>query len=182
MKRVLPILFLVLLIATTQAQEDTTASTPKENSYDWQKIRQRITFGGGLGAGYNFGYTIINFSPNIGYRITDNWVAGAGFLYQGAFARGDNFSIYGPQVFTRYQLLPMLFATAQYERINFDDPFLPGRRKWNDAILAGIGYGGRGFNLSLFANLLSNSDSEYLYPSMFYVGRVGFFIRGGFFF
>lgn len=101
----------------------------KEKGFDPSKI----VFGGGLGLGFG---TITNIaaSPVIGYRITDNWVAGVGIGYQYLSVKDywkmprpntrpqtyEYFpyrsSIYSGSVWTRYVIWRNIFVHAEYEQ------------------------------------------------------------------
>ncbi|MHC1707945.1 MAG: hypothetical protein AB9842_10555 [Bacteroidales bacterium] len=146
----------------------------------------RLVFGGNLG--FQFGtVTLVDVSPLIGYRFTDQIMAGAGISYQ--FFEDKRFdpdfstSIYGGRLFGRYYFLENFFAHAEYELLNYDfgfvDPFgyFNTRRVNANNMYVGAGLvlpiGQRSaFNIMLLYNLNENAESLYSNP----VYRVGFTI------
>ncbi len=85
----------------------------------------RLVFGGGLSAGFGT-YTNIGISPIVGYRFTDNLMAGIGLGYQYVRVRGvlanplggyqdSKLHVFTPSVWARYAFLENFFAQAEYE-------------------------------------------------------------------
>ena len=147
-------------------------------------FKDRLYFGGNLG--FQFGtVTLIDVSPLVGVMITPRLSGGVGATFQyyddSRFQGADGTS-YGGRVFGRYNILPNIFAQAEYESINWEayDFFAEDyRRIWSDALFLGGGYfvpfGRRGgANFTFLYNVLhDNQNSYYAEP---YVIRVGFVI------
>lgn len=162
-------LFTIALSIGAAAQETYNSSgrrvpmnKKKEGGFD----PQRLVIGGGLGAGFG-DITSVAVSPIVGYRITDNWLAGIGLGFQ--YARWkDYFPVFNqangntefyplkstffyPSVWTRYLVFQNFFAHAEveYDMQNFkayeraSDPNgspISYKQKYNSpAVLLGAG-------------------------------------------
>jgi hypothetical protein len=156
---------------------------------------KRLVLGGNFGIGFANGW-YINLSPTVGYRLTDNLVAGVGgtYIFTQINNTGTNIRyfqhVYGGNVFGRYapfaqtniQLLSNLYAHAEYQHLFV----VSGARNANGSIsesrsvpglLLGGGYTtgfGRGpaFNVDVLYNVLWRNDNS-PYPSPLIV-RAGF--------
>ncbi len=146
-------------------EEDTTV-----HSLNWSEIKPKLVFGGSLGLSFNDGYTFFEVSPQVGYKVKENTVVGAGLQMFGITNKYDSYFQYGPDFFIRQHLLNILFAQAQFEYINFETYALPGKRYWNPAFLLGFGYGTYGYSFGLFTDVLHTKYSEYIYPGHIYFG------------
>jgi hypothetical protein len=81
----------------------------------------RLVYGGGVGL--QFGdITLIQVAPNIGYKITDEWVSGIGLRYIYLEDRRFNYKtdIYGGSVYSQYYFLEQFLAHAEIEVLNLD--------------------------------------------------------------
>jgi hypothetical protein len=122
-------------------------SAPPLNNTDtkWDGIRSRIFVGGNVGASFGT-ITYINISPLVGYKITDDFSAGAGFTYnyisQKYGVQKITSTIYGSNVFARYSIFQNLFAQVGWDRLSVSDyrSVIPNSRVWIDNILVGGGY------------------------------------------
>ncbi len=122
-------ILLVFYTEKTFSQEDQTASSKK------------ILLGGNFG--FQFGNTtIINISPNVGYKFNDKLIAGTGLIYQYYNFKDYNYStnVYGFNIFGRYYLYNDLFGHAEYELINMDSPTYLKKKRINiDSFFIGGG-------------------------------------------
>lgn len=106
----------------------------------------RLVYGGTFGA--TFGTTTyVDVSPLIGYRITDDLVAGIGVTYMYFRQRYNTqvyqTSLYGGRVFANYAILENVFLHGEYEVLNYDYyDFLSqeNSRAWFGTPLLGGGY------------------------------------------
>ncbi len=145
-------------------------------------LKDRLYYGGNFG--FQFGtVTLIDISPLVGVMVTPRFSSGIGITYQFFDDRrfvGGQTSSYGGRIFSRYNVLPNVFAHAEFESINFDnynvisDQF---ERIWSNALFLGGGYfapfgqnGGANFTF-LYNVLHDNLRSPYGEP---YVIRIGF--------
>jgi len=189
MTKLLYLLFLIHFIFATNnswSQEnviDTKENQEKNennNKFSWDKVYM----GGGLGLQFGT-ITLIDISPIVGYRISENLSAGFGISYK-YFSDNRyadyNSHIYGGNVFSRYQFLENIFGHIEYEALNAEYFELTtssytanNYRKYVGYLWIGGGYtqrmGGNSFiNFMLLYNL--NESLYSLYPNPIY--RVGF--------
>ncbi len=90
----------------------------EESGFDWS----RVTIGGGLGMSFG-DVTAIDVSPNFGYYLTDQILAGVGVNYTYYAEKRNNFStsIYGGRIFGEYLVPGMpLLAHVETEMINLE--------------------------------------------------------------
>lgn len=144
--------------------------------------RDRVFFGGGGGLQFSNWATFVSVMPSVGYRITPKLSGGVTGIYQYTHFRDFQVSThnYGASLFSRYFVLPQIYATAEYEQISFDIVTLDQqrRRQWVDRMLVGAGYfqqgsGRGGFHIGVLYDLFFTNSPNYLYQSPF-VYRVGF--------
>ncbi|WP_026953294.1 hypothetical protein [Algoriphagus mannitolivorans] len=172
--------FLLVLFLVSLAHSATFAQ--REISRDSVSFKDRVYFGGNLGMQFG-GLTFIDISPLVGVMITPKLSSGVGLTYQyyddNRFF-GANGSSYGGRVFGRYNVLPNIFAHAEYEKINwnrYSQTDLDFRRTWANALFVGGGYfapfGNRGgANFTFLYNVLYDRQTSYYAEP--YVIRVGF--------
>lgn len=147
-------------------------------------FRERIVFGGNLGAGFSSNETLVGVAPTVGYRFTERFTAGPGFVYQ--YYRYKPLSIetnnYGAKVFGSYQINDFLIAYSEYEWLNLDyvttDIYgkLVSRKRINvGTFLVGGGYRQMiGRNSSIDLMLLFNLNETIYSPYSNPVIRIGF--------
>lgn len=167
------------------ATTTTTTEGPVSQEEERPAWRDRVFFGGGGGLQFSNFATFISVMPSVGYRITPKLSSGVIGIYQYTYFRDFRLSShnYGASFFSRYFVLPQVYASAEYEQVNFDIiSFDRSRsRRWVDRMLVGGGYfqqgGGRGgFHIGVLYDLLytgRQNDPLYPYQSPF-VYRVGF--------
>ncbi len=166
----------LMIINNGVAQEKPLSGISKEKP---PIFRDRLFTGGGLG--FQFGtVTMIDVSPLVGYRITENFSTGVGFKYQ-YYRYKDRFgefstSIFGGSIFCRYIIYNDLFAHAEFELLNYDAELLgsynvitTSERITTESYLIGAGYrqqiGRNSFvNFLLLWNLNENVYSLYENP------------------
>lgn len=152
------------------------------HALDWDKVKDNLVYGGSIGLQFYSPYTLFIISPQVGYKVRENTIVGAGVQMFGVTSRYNSYFQYGPDVFIRQHLAETFFAQAQFEYINFENYILPGKRIWNPGMLLGIGYGTYGYSLGIFTDLVQSKNSEYVYPGQIYIGRVPLFFRAQIFF
>lgn len=176
------LLFLVLLVAAigkfSHAQDEN--KNEKKKGFD----KSKLFVGGNFGM--TFGdYTLINVSPQLGYRFNQYFAAGAGINFQYVslkerdYYTGDPIDrisqeVIGMNIFGRVYPVQFLMLQVQPE-LNY----IFGKRKYYTtpsfttnngtflvpSLLTGAGVvfpaGNGGFIISLFYDLLQNSNSPY---------------------
>jgi len=107
---ILNLMFVLVVFGQEQNEE-----TPIKKERKETRFKDKLVLGGNVGA--NFGTrTFVQFSPVIGYRIKPKLISGIGLNYNyfsDPFQKG---SIYGPSVFTRYQVMQGLFLHTEFQQ------------------------------------------------------------------
>lgn len=160
-----------LLLATYCANAQYVEEENESNNLKGQPFGQRLVFGGGLGANFSNGYTVLEISPLVGYKVTDRFIPGIGVSYTYLSFLGNSYSIYGFNAWARYMILDNFFAHTEYQQNNF--PFSNERdeimREWVPMWLVGGGYHtGResavGFSIMVLWDLIDDIRSPYDNP------------------
>lgn len=162
-------LFLILAVAG-KCQAQVGLNSPRVN------IGEKFSYGGNFAL--NFGsITLINISPNIGYRVTDRLTTGAGFIYQ--YLKYNNYYGYnfatttlGATVFGRYRFLENVYGMAEYQNLSLDayDPRIDDFKRTSVPIFfIGGGYlqnlGGKFYaNVSILYDIVEDKNSPYGNP------------------
>jgi hypothetical protein len=104
-------------------------------------IWDKLVFGGDAAIGFSNVSTFIYLAPSVGYRVSDNFVVGTGYIYQyskinrvwNSFTgQWEQYSdpgrtIHGPKVFLNYRFLENFYAGSQFEYLNQDfGYYVPG--------------------------------------------------------
>ncbi|MCX7954477.1 MAG: hypothetical protein N3A01_04720 [Bacteroidales bacterium] len=145
-----------------------------EKFFSWHKV----FFGGNIGL--QFGQeTFIEFSPLIGYRITDNFSIGFQILYTyynfNHLNSNISTSIFGNSYFARYYFSNSIFVHGEYQWMSLEskyfNPYLVGiqKRFIVHNVYAGGGYrvriGERSYmSIIILYNLNQNQYSPYENP------------------
>ena len=86
-------------------------------------------------------FTFVQAAPFVGYRVTDGLTTGAGIDFTYIRNRNtipvDEFSIFGGNVFGRFNISRELFLQAEYSALSLPDA---GTRIWYNSPLVGGGY------------------------------------------
>lgn len=143
--------------------------------------KDKLSFGGNVGASFYNGGMFIMLQPMVGYYVLPKTMAGVGatYIYQSYTYMGKQYSsnTYGPILFARQQLLPSVFLHGEYQPINYEiyNP-LAGKeeRLWLNQLFVGGGYGGRtGAFIFVLYDVLWDQNSIYASP---WVIRMGFML------
>lgn len=133
-------------------------------SFGQNKLSDRIFYGGGGGFNTSSVQTNISISPQIGYKITNRYLAGIGITYQYVRIKEQvdaTLSNFGWSVFNRYNVTNQFFGYAEFERLTFE--FFTGPEQTTtqgfNSLMVGAGYaeqlGGRAsFNVMALYNVL----------------------------
>jgi hypothetical protein len=181
-------LFIAVALLTTLSI--TTKAQDEEGSRGFDK--DKLFFGGTFGLGFGSSSTLINVSPQVGYRFNRYLAAGAGvnFIYSSFKYYGlgykANYGVTGLNVFGRVYPIDYAFLQVQPEmnytwgKYKFDDGSeqkLDG--KLVPSLLGGVGAAipaGRGFFIVMVQyDLLQNSRTPYGDKAFFNFGyNIGF--------
>lgn len=117
------LLFLLLVMLTVCSFAQYVEEKPSEKPKD----KPRTSFWERTFVGGNFGLlfgniTMIDLSPNAGYKITENFSAGVGitYIYYNYPRYKYSTNIYGGRVFTRYNFLENFLLHTEYEILNME--------------------------------------------------------------
>ncbi|HEY0679707.1 MAG TPA: hypothetical protein VGD17_15590 [Chitinophagaceae bacterium] len=90
---------------------------PAENEKKFKK--ENLFFGGNFGFGFGSGYTLINISPQVGYRFNKYLAAGTGinFIYSSSkfFGFKENYGVAGLNIFGRFYPIEQILLQVQPE-------------------------------------------------------------------
>jgi hypothetical protein len=183
MKQAYVVSLCCLLITGMAAAQD----EPGNKGFD----KSRLFIGGSLGLSFG-DYTIINVSPQVGYRFTEHFAAGAGVNYiyynykyyaaDGSLYERDTYSYVGMNIFGRAYPIRQFFVQAQPE-LNYvwgsqrNYPYnveskLPSQ--FVPSLLLGGGAaipaGSGAITISVMYDVLQNSLSPYYHQAVFGFG------------
>lgn len=180
------ILFLSVNISIAFSQ-NFLEETPSKDS-EKIPLRERFFLAGGIGLQFGT-FTNIEISPMLGYKITEDWKAGAGLSYQYISVNNSQYyvpfstSIYGPRAFSNYLITSKIFAHVEWEALSLESKYFDYLNKypslerfWVSSFLVGGGYrimvGDRSsVNIMLLFNLNETVYSPYSNP----IYRVSFY-------
>lgn len=173
---ILLVLFTISFFNPIKGQERAN-NLEKSDQKLFDDFKNRIFFGGNVGAQFG-NYTFVDFSPLVGYRISDKLSVGVGITYNYLrFRYGKTeykTDIYGGRVFGRYFVWENLFLHGEYEVLNGAWDYT--NKRFNiENILGGAGYrqmvtDRAAMTLLVLWNFSQNNYSPYSNP----------IIRGGF--
>ena len=172
---------LVTVLSFAQREEDPAVKDLQFN--------QRLVYGGGFGMQFG-NVTLLDFSPTIGYRVSDQLTLGTGISYKYNYIKGYtldpnsgrwydyNSNIYGGSIWGRYYLLQNIFAHVEIEQLRIDykytsvsstEPTMVKNGIDVTSVLVGGGYrqplGGRVFfNILVLFNLNETDFTPYNNP------------------
>jgi hypothetical protein len=123
MKKLFLLLMVVSVAMTVRGQDE---EEPKRG-FD----KENLFFGGTFGLSFGSSYTLINVSPQAGYRFNRYVAAGAGvnFIYSSSkfFGFRENYGVAGLNIFGRFYPIEQIFIQAQPE-LNYTW----GKQKYDD--------------------------------------------------
>jgi hypothetical protein len=165
----------ILMTSCLSAQEgDGGGESAKYN------LRDHLAVGGNLGLSFG-NVTYVGVAPIIGYKVSERFVPGIGLSYSYIRIRYPNYPeesahFYGGSIWSRFYIIPQIFAHAEYESINgeWDPYFRPGYRYMLSSLFVGGGYCQRYGNFSSYMMVLYNindsRESPYSSPLVIRVG------------
>jgi hypothetical protein len=176
-----------------QMDSDKQAQEDEAKNYDKKPWREKVSFGGNIGAAFSSGYSQFLLQPMVFYKITDKSIAGAGVTYiywsqkyilnNGSTTVSDN--VYGLNFLMRQLLFGPVYAQVEYVPINFTsyNYFGNSKRVWSNSLYVGGGYqqmsGRTGYYISILYDVLwkesyPNPIDPNQYNTTFYPSPVRF--------
>lgn len=174
-------------------KEEQEKEAKKSEHKSW---KDRMTYGGNFWLSLSNTYSQIYIQPLVGYKVTDNFIAGGGFTYiywrqsysyytpgsitTQTITHSDN--VYGLNLFARHTLFGPVFAHTEYQPMNFTsyNGYNESRREWTHAFYVGGGVNQSGMYVQVLYDLLwqatpsdPRSFARSFYPSPWNI-RIGF--------
>jgi len=147
---------------------DTQEEKPKK---DKEALKQRLVLGGNLGLAFGTS-TFLQIAPQVGYRLTQNLMAGVGGGY--TYYKYANFgaeSLYSVSAWSRFNVFEGIFLSTELESVNCTvyDRYNRATRENVPLWFVGIGYAsgsgdGLGVSMQLMFDLIGDSRSPYANP------------------
>ncbi len=140
---------------------------------------EKLVYGGNIGGSVSNTGSFVLAQPMVGYKIKPKTILGAGFtyVYQSYNYGGVKFSsnAYGPMLFARQNLLPIIFLHTEWHPINYERfyTYNKSERVWSNQYFIGGGYGGDGAQIYVLYNLLYNEKTSFYNVSPWLI-RIGF--------
>jgi len=160
--------FLILFTSLfAQVENDSTQKNPKYQQQEKQTKKQKtqpsfkmskVFIGGSLG--FSFGSVAsIRINPLVGYRLTPKLSAGLTGLYEynsyDTYYGRQSYNNYGGSVFSRFRVIPQLYAHAEFSYISYEKIVLGADRTGVPFLFLGGGYAQRlGGNTYAYAQIL----------------------------
>lgn len=134
-----------LLVGGADAPADTTqtaATTPSSPPPAAAPSETRVYYGGAVGFNFWGDYTSLSIEPFVGYKLNPKASVGGRVRYEYLNDKRGQVDYdshnFGGSVFSRYRLVPPLYAQAEFAYMSFD---YPGGREGVPFLLLGGGYG-----------------------------------------
>lgn len=149
MTKLFSVLFLSLCFSSAIFAQNVPQKASEEKGFD----KSRLFFGGSFGLSFG-DYTIVNVSPQLGYRFSQYFAGGVGIngqyysvkYYASPSNYREQYGIAGLNIFGRVYPIPQLFAQLQPElnytwgKVKYEDGYVGTiDSKVRPALLAGAG-------------------------------------------
>jgi hypothetical protein len=136
-----------------------------------QPLKERVVLGGNLGLAFGTN-TFLQVAPQVGYRLTPNFMAGVGGGY--TYYKYGNFgaeSLYSISGWSRLNVFEGIFLCTELESVNCTvyDRYNRATRENVPLWLVGLGYAsgsgdGLGVSMQLMFDLIGDTRSPYANP------------------
>jgi hypothetical protein len=150
MERVLPCLVAAMTLLLGEVAHAQSSPTPSDTTQVVEPAppptpapsEQRVYYGGAIGFNFWGDYTRLSIEPFVGYKLKPKLSVGGRVRYEYLNDRRGAVDYdshnYGGSVFSRYRIVPPLYAQAELAYMSFD---YPGGREGVPFLLLGGGYG-----------------------------------------
>ncbi|UCH85288.1 MAG: hypothetical protein JSW50_06250 [Candidatus Latescibacterota bacterium] len=159
------------VLDTTSTATPTTIVTQTEEPMDTRSFREKIYFGGSIGLSFG-NYTAIRIAPLAAYKLRPKLSVGLQIGYE--YVRDSRYSEtltshnYGGSIFSRYRIIPQVFAHAEYALVNYEihTSLDTSERRTVPFLFLGGGYSqqvapGTWMFVQVLFDVLQNNDSPY---------------------
>ena len=141
-KQILFAILIVLGMSNILLAQDTTAVNSAAKAQN-VAAKDKIYYGGNIGLSFG-NYTMVAIRPLIAYKVTPKLSAGVRLSYEYVsdkrFNTTYNTSNYGASVFSRYRIIPQIYAHAEYAALNYELYDELGRPVSHGFRFSGIGH------------------------------------------
>lgn len=140
---------------TTKVEQQTADNEPPKPKLD----KSRIYYGGYVTMNFSKNYSVIGAQPMVAYKLTPKLSVGTQFSYEyisdKRYSFEQNGSNYGFSIFSRYRVVPRLYAHTEFSLMSYKWFYSDGNddRKW-----APIFYVGGGFSQPISKNVYLNAQ------------------------
>jgi len=117
------------------------AQTPEPPAKPKSSIKDRLFFGGGVGASFGT-VDYVEIAPMLGFRVVPRVDLGLQPFYRWTSSSSGSTNDYGARVFARVRIVSSFFGEADYQYTSYEYPIYGGgtTRSTHNAFLAGAGY------------------------------------------
>lgn len=155
--------FITFCFAQSELEKELENEEAQETGFD----KTKIYYGGYLNLSFGT-YTVIGVQPLVGYKFTPELSAGIQLTYEYSSYDNSSSSNYGGSLFSRYRILPQLYAHAEFSTINYELIYFTGEteRTWVPFLFLGGGYSqpiseNVWMNAQVLFDVLQNENSPY---------------------
>lgn len=161
------IIFILIAFSFNLAQNTDTTKTnePVAPSMYESQQESKVYYGGAVGFNFWGDYFRISVEPMVGYKVTPKLSAGVKLMYEHIDDSRSTVDLlynnYGGSIFSRYRIIPQLYAHAEFAYYNYSYKYKSGSLEsetfsnWVPFLLLGGGYSQQvGQNTWLFAQAL----------------------------
>ena len=165
--------FIISLLVTSfcyaQVSDSTNVEDPLKTESKFDK--SKLYYGGYVNASFG-NYTVIGATPLVGYKVNPKFSVGAQIAYE--YVKDKRYetdyetSNYGISLFSRYRLVPQLYAHLEFSEMNYKlyNSLGESRRTWVPFLYVGGGYSqpvsrNTWFNIQVLFDVINHEDSPY---------------------
>jgi hypothetical protein len=137
--------FILLIWAMNAAQAQDTRPAREKKQLEKTEWKEQVYYGGNLGLQFNGNGSLIDISPNAGYKFNKIISTGPQLIFTNLNYKSQAFTyrytFYGGGAFVRAQAFPWLFLQAEYDLLSVPNAFsiIDNKRVLADVALAGVG-------------------------------------------
>ncbi len=159
----------ISVFASAQNTDTTYVEDPfeKQSSFD----KSKLYYGGYVNVAFG-SYTVIGATPLVGYKVSPKFSVGTQLTYEYVkdkrYSFTEEYSNYGLSVFTRYRVIPQLYAHAEFSEMNYKLYYSDGgsTREWVPFLWLGGGFSqpvsrNTWFNIQVLFDVINHENSPY---------------------
>lgn len=159
----------ISVVSFAQFEDDTIdeESDQEESKF----VKSNMYYGGYMSLSFGT-YTVIGLTPLVGYKVSPQFSVGTQFSYE--YVKDKSYAIefesssYGISFFSRYRIIPQLYAHVEFSEMNYKLFYTDGgsTREWVSFLWLGGGYSqpvsqNTWFNAQILFDVINNEHSPY---------------------